>query len=257
MSDNPFEFKVSVVTPAYNAVATLPQCVESIRAQAFCDWEHIIVDDGSTDNTWALLQSLAEEDTRLRIMQQANAGQGKARNVAIEAARGEYIALLDADDWSLPDRLALQSDFLDTHPRVDVLGGAIINISETGEELGVSRLAAVHDVLAAEIYQRTPFYTSTVMARREFFGILGGFRDFRRVEDIDLWLRGYQEFRYHNLDVPLSYYRRSQGINWPHAFRSAKVRLAGVKRDKKPWYYAWYAFRPLIATLLNQLGLKR
>lgn len=243
---------ISIVTPAYNAFTTLRWCVESIRAQSFEDWEHIIVDDGSTDNTWALLRELAEEDPRLRIIPQSNAGQGKARNVAIDLSRGCYIGLLDADDWALPGRLGLQAAFLDAHTDVDVLGGAMINISETGENLGISKLASKHDALVANIYKQTPFFTSTVMARRHFFVKLGGFGEakrLRRGEDYDLWLRGYKRFRYHNLQIPLVFYRRRMAADWRSALYSARVIMAAIRRDRKPPSYIWYAARPLLATL--------
>jgi len=251
---------VSVITPAYNAAQTLRACVDSIRAQSLSDWEHIIVDDGSTDSTWDLLNKLAEEDSRLQIMRQANAGQGKARNVAIEKARGRYIALLDADDRSLPERLELQVAFLGAHPDVDVLGAAIINVSETGENLGVSRLSPDHDTLVADIYCRCPFSTSTVMARPAFFRVSGGFSEtlrLRRVEDYDLWHRGYRQFHYHNLQVPLVYYRRNTAPSWRDAIYSACVIMKAINRDRKPLTYGWYALRPLVVTLLRQLGLRR
>jgi len=247
---------VSVITPAYTAAHTLRACVGSIRAQSFQDWEHIIVDDGSTDNTWALLNELSGEDSRLRIMQQANAGQGKTRNVAIEAARGRYIALLDADDWSLPERLEMQVAFLDAHPDVDVLGGAIINVSEIGEDLGVSKLASDHDALATDIYRRCPFFTSTVMGRVTFFRALEGFaEDLTRAQDYDLWLRGYSRFRYHNLQTPLSYYRRSATPTLRNAYYSAYVVAKSLRRDRKLVKCGWYVLRPLVAAVFQHLGL--
>jgi glycosyltransferase involved in cell wall biosynthesis len=248
---------VNIITPAHNAARTLRACVESIRAQSFQGWEHIIVDDGSTDDTWALLNDLSGGDTRLRIMRQANTGQGQARNVAIKAARGKYIALLDADDWSLPERLETQVAFLEAHSEVDVLGGAIINVSAAGEDLGVSRLAADHDTLAAEIYRRCPFFTSTVMGRETFFRTLGGFaenRSIQRVEDYDLWLRGYSRFHYHNLQTPLCYYRRNTNPSWRDAYYSARVVARAIRRDRKPVTHSWYVLKPLLAAAFQQLG---
>ena len=247
---------VSIITPAYNAARTLRTCVESIRAQSFQGWEHIIVDDGSTDDTWALLNDLSWGDACLRIMQQANTGQGQARNVAIRAARGKYIALLDADDWSLPERLETQVAFLDAHPDVDVLGGAIINISAAGEDLGVSRLAADHDTLAAEIYRRCPFFTSTVMGRETFFRELGGFAaELPRAEDYDLWLRGYSRFHYHNLKTSLCYYRRNTTPSWRDAYYSAHVVAKAIRRDKKSFTQGRYVLKPLLAVAFQHLGL--
>lgn len=247
--------RVSVVTPAYNAEETIQRCVESVRNQTFQNWEQIIVDDGSTDRTWQLLQELSQDDPRLQIIQQENQGQGPARNTAILAAEGEFIALLDADDWCVPDRLEQQVTFFDNHPDVDVLGGGIINVPDNGQRTSRKFYPSRHEQLAEEIFQRTPFATSTVMARRTFFLDLGLFREIRRVEDIDLWLRSYRDFRFHNLQVPLVYYLRSSQPNIKHALRSARVRLEAIRREQLPWYYAWFAVRLVGANLLWKAGL--
>ena len=122
------ETVVSVITPAFNAAGRLRDCVASIRSQSFGNWEHLVVDDGSTDATWALAQELHSQDARLRTIQQANAGPGAARNAAMKAASGRYFAFLDADDRATPHRLATQVAFLDEHPGVHVLGGAIVKV---------------------------------------------------------------------------------------------------------------------------------
>jgi len=249
---------VTVVTPAFNAEKTLHECIRSIRGQTYHNWEHIIVDDGSTDGTWCCLQRYSAEDSRIRIVGQANSGQSKARNVAICEARGKYIALLDADDQSVPKRLELQVEFLEANPDVDVVGGSIVNLSEEGEVLGVSSLPATHEDLAINIFRRNPFFTSTVMARREFFVDLYGFDEtLRRVEDHDLWLRGYRSFRYHNMQIPLSYYRHRRRISWSDALHSARVIVRSVRRDNAPTLCLLQAARPLGSRVLRVLGLRK
>src|SRR5439155_26072880 len=109
---------VSVITPAFNAVHRLGDCVASIRSQSFGNWEHVVVDDGSTDATWALLEELKAQDARLRTIRQVNAGPGSARNAAMKVASGKYFAFLDADDRATPHRLTAQVDFLGDHPAV-------------------------------------------------------------------------------------------------------------------------------------------
>ncbi len=246
---------VSVISPAYNAASTLAACIESIRCQTYTNWEHIVVDDGSTDESWELLQTLASQDKRLRVLWQANAGQGAARNTAIQGARGDYIALLDADDWALPERLAVQVSFMEAHPDVDVLGGAIINVSETGQELGIERVPAGHDTLAKSIYRICPFFTSTVVARPHFFQVLGGFaEDLPRAQDYDLWFRGYRRFRYDNLDIPLVYYRRDVKPSWRNAYYSMRVILRAARREKRLATHGWYAAHHLLWTLCRQFG---
>ncbi|MDB5478320.1 MAG: glycosyl transferase [Alphaproteobacteria bacterium] len=105
---------VSIVTPAFNAAKTLAQTIDSVRAQTFQDWEIIIVDDASDDSTTALAAHYALEDKRVRIIRRAeNGGIAKARNQGLSAATGRYIAFLDSNDLWLPEKLALQLNFME------------------------------------------------------------------------------------------------------------------------------------------------
>lgn len=106
---------VSVVIPAYNAVTTLAETLRSVFAQTYRPIEIVVVDDGSTDDTWALLQSFG---IAVRAIHQVNSGIGIARNTGVNAARGAYIALLDADDLCEPERIAVELHFLQTHPDI-------------------------------------------------------------------------------------------------------------------------------------------
>src|SRR5512146_251636 len=107
---------VSVIMAVYNGQEYLRESVESILAQTFADFELVIVDDGSTDRTPDLLR--AYTDARIRVIRTSNQGQALARNCALTAARGRYIAVQDADDVALPGRLAAEVSFLDTHPKI-------------------------------------------------------------------------------------------------------------------------------------------
>jgi glycosyltransferase involved in cell wall biosynthesis len=108
--------QVSIVTPVYNAARWLPETLATVRAQTFTDWEHILVDDGSTDASRDLMEAAAAVDPRIRVLQTAGrAGPSAARNLALDAARGRFIAFLDADDlWSL-EKLARSVEWMTTH----------------------------------------------------------------------------------------------------------------------------------------------
>lgn len=104
---------VSVITPVYNAALWLPETLASVQAQTFTDWEHVLVDDGSTDGSLELLQSAARQDARFRVLQSPrNVGPSTARNLALVAARARYIAFLDADDLWLPQKLARSIEWM-------------------------------------------------------------------------------------------------------------------------------------------------
>ncbi|MDD4887932.1 MAG: glycosyltransferase family 2 protein, partial [Thiomonas sp.] len=120
---------VSVVIPAYNARNTLAQTLDSLFAQTHRNLDVVVVDDGSTDGTAEVLEAFAG---RVRVIRQANAGIAVARNASVQAARGDYIALLDADDLCRPDRIAMQLRYLQTHPDILLCSSDFGAFDETG-----------------------------------------------------------------------------------------------------------------------------
>jgi glycosyltransferase involved in cell wall biosynthesis len=98
---------VSIITPVYNAARWLTETLDSVRSQTLTDWEHILVDDGSTDNSGSIVEAAVREDSRFHLLRTAhNEGPAKARNIGLESARGRFIAFLDADDLWLPEKLS-------------------------------------------------------------------------------------------------------------------------------------------------------
>src|ERR1035437_7709292 len=107
---------VSIVTPVYNAARWLPETLDTVRAQTLTDWEQILVDDGSTDGSRELIEAAAAADPRFRSLRTSGReGPSAARNLALDAARGRFIAFLDADDLWLPEKLARSVDWMTTH----------------------------------------------------------------------------------------------------------------------------------------------
>jgi glycosyltransferase involved in cell wall biosynthesis len=112
---------VSVVMPVRNAERWVCEAIDSLLAQSYKHWELLVVDDGSTDGTFALLK--AYTDPRVRCFRQVHAGVSSARNWALDAARGEFVTLLDGDDWLPPDSLSQRVQYLRQHPEVDIVDG--------------------------------------------------------------------------------------------------------------------------------------
>lgn len=107
---------VSIVTPVYNAARWLPETLATVKAQTFTDWEHLLVDDGSSDGSAKIVQQAAHSDPRIRLLRAPrNAGPSAARNIALDAARGRFIAFLDADDLWLPEKLARSVEWMTAH----------------------------------------------------------------------------------------------------------------------------------------------
>lgn len=179
---------VSVVIPLFNKEQYIERCLRSVRAQTMQDLEVIIVDDGSTDAGPEIAARLLTD--RDRLIRQANAGPGPARNRAIAASRGAYIAFIDADDTWLPEHLADKLALLGRHPEAAMAAGPT-RPSQPGEQ----PLAPPHDMLLTDYFQvaasarRQLFQTSSVIMRRSALERVGHFLPICPGEDSELWIR--------------------------------------------------------------------
>jgi glycosyltransferase involved in cell wall biosynthesis len=201
--------RVSVILPVFNGGRFLAAAVESILKQSFSDFELIAIDDGSTDDSAVLLSSFARSDTRVRVITQANMGIVKSLNRALELARGEYIARMDADDEALPSRFSLQVAFLDTHPEIAVLGSAITLIDAAGAVMReIDYPLTPTEVDRFLMKAGSAFAHPAVMARRDAIQTVGGYRELlQHAEDYDLWLRMAERYSLANLPDRLLRYR--------------------------------------------------
>lgn len=184
---------VSVILPVCNAVHTVRQALDSLEVTG--GMEVIAVDDGSTDGTGELLDVLARASGRLHVLHLAHGGIVQALTAGIEAAEGEYIARMDADDESLPGRLDAQRAFLDGREDVGLVGGQVLfggdRTHARGYALHVDWLNGLHtpEEIALERFVESPFAHPSVMFRRELIAGHGGYRDGAFPEDYELWLR--------------------------------------------------------------------
>ena len=187
--------RVSVLLPTFNALATLPRAVASLRAQTFRDWELLVVDDGSTDGSADWLRTEAAREPRLKVISQPHAGIVPALNGGLAEARGEFVARMDADDESLPERLAEQVAWLDAHPDTGVVGALVEfagdRTTSAGYALHVDWLNSVvsPEQIALNRFVEAPFAHPSVMFRRGLAARHGGYRDGNFPEDSELWLR--------------------------------------------------------------------
>lgn len=126
---------VSIILPCYNCQDYVGHAIDSVVRQSYADWELLIVDDGSTDQSPEIIRNHAAGDSRIRVFTQPNGGVSKARNLALENARGEFIALLDADDWLPPDSLQIRINKFSSSPDVDFVDGRVDVYYETGSSI--------------------------------------------------------------------------------------------------------------------------
>jgi glycosyltransferase involved in cell wall biosynthesis len=189
---------VSVIMAAHNVEKYIGEAIESIQAQTYPNWELIITNDGSPDNTAEIIARYAAQDARITVItHEKSQGQAIARNHAVEKARGEYLAILDSDDVSLPERLQVQVDFLEQHPGIAAVGSFVTMIDPEGKEIRKKTKPVPWLEIKFPLLLQTQFIHSTVTMRAEIFRTLGGYdTNYLHAEDYDLWSRmsdaGYQ-----------------------------------------------------------------
>jgi glycosyltransferase involved in cell wall biosynthesis len=222
---------VSVVMVVCNVERFLAESVESILSQTFRDFEFVIVDYGSTDASNGIMARYAQQDCRVRLHQTAHCGLGEARNVACSLARGQYIALMDADDVALPERLQLEVDFMQAHPNVGLLGGAVQWIDATGRNLYICRFPTGDRQLREALAAQCSFWQPTILLRKEAFVRAGGYREaFAPAEDYDLWLRITEHCECANLEEIVLKYRIHP---YQVSLRKRKQQTLGILGAKK------------------------
>lgn len=239
---------VSIVTPVWNAQATLACTVASVQAQTRADWEMWLIDDGSTDGSRALARSLAAGDPRLRVLSLGeNRGAAQARNEGIRAARGGRIAFLDADDLWDPEKLARQLAFMDAHGHAFVFC-AYRRIDAAGRPLGVvaapARVERDEALRGNVIGCLTAVYDADMLGRVEM-------PDVRRRQDYALWLRLLARVPAYGLPEVLASYRlRPDSLSADKRVAARATwevlrRVEGLGRARAGYYFLHYAARAL------------
>lgn len=181
--------KISVVMAVFNGEKYLAEAIESVLDQTFSDFEFFIVNDGSTDRTESIIMSYLGKDGRIVYLKnEINSGQSESWNRAIRLARGEFIVRMDADDICLPERFAMQLEYMLTHPEIGVLGSAYFVFSsdlqkKTKRNINTSILDA-----------RPPVHHPTCCIRKNLFQKFGGYNSkYDNAEDAELWYRFYSK----------------------------------------------------------------
>jgi hypothetical protein len=199
---------VSVVMSVFNGDPFLKEAIESILVQTFHDFEFVVIDDGSVDKTNEILAAYARQDSRMRIIHQENKGRATSLNIGINLAKAKYIARMDADDIALPHRLRGQIDFLEGHPEVGLIGGAVEIITDTGEVLSVVQPPTQDSELKTIMLRGNPMWHPTVIMRKDVVLAAGGYRkQFLDADDYDLFLRMGEYSQIANLDKFVLKYR--------------------------------------------------
>jgi glycosyltransferase involved in cell wall biosynthesis len=245
---------VSVLMAVHDGAPWVADAVRSVLGQTLADLELIVVDDASTDATPDLLAGIT--DGRVHVAKRAREGLTRALNHALGRARAPLVARLDADDVSLPERLARQVAFLERHPDVGVIGTAAREVDARGHELGVVRPPEDDAAIRRALIRRNPMLHSTVMVRRALLARVGGYDEtFAVAQDYDLWLRLTAVTRLANLAEPLVVRRLlpdrvSVARDAERLRADARVRWRAVRAGAYPPWCAVFVARPLLALAL-------
>ncbi len=180
---------VSVVMSVYNSERFLRQAIESILSQTYRDFEFIIVNDGSTDGSLDIIEAYAKKDSRICLISRENKGLVASLNEGIAAARGIYIARMDADDIAKPERIAKQYAYMQAN-KLALCGSAAETIDEAGKKIGKLAYLPQKSTLRTYTLFHNPFIHPSVMFRKDVFEAAGGYRRFfAHIEDYELWTR--------------------------------------------------------------------
>lgn len=200
---------ITVLLTVYNAENYVGIAIESILKQSFTDFELIAVDDCSTDKSWDIVQQYMKQDSRVIAKRnEVNLGGCKTLNVGLKLAKGKYIARLDNDDWSYPNRLEKQFDFLEAHPDVGIVGGVMEIMNQHGEVTGKRKYNISDQEIRNKIFFYSPFSHPLVMIRKSILDKVGSYDPaYAPADDYELYFRIGNESQFANLPDVIMRYR--------------------------------------------------
>lgn len=250
--------KLTVVMSVKNNQDTLKEAIDSILNQTYSGYKFIIVDDASTDDSSVILRQASLKDKRIQIISnQKSLGLTKSLNQALKKTNTKYIARMDADDISLPKRLKLQFDYLESHPKIALLGTAAFLINRYGKKIKLKRYPSDYQQLRNLILHFCPFIHPTLMIRLKVLKKLGFYNpQFPFAQDYDLALRLLIKHQAANLPQPLIKYRvdSPQAISSKHLKTqerlAIKARFRALTTYNYPKQESWKLIKPMLSFLV-------
>jgi glycosyltransferase involved in cell wall biosynthesis len=189
--------KVSVILCTYNRAEYLQKCIDSVINQTFKDWELVVVDDGSEDNTFETVDRYVRHNENIRYLKHKNRKLALSKNAGIQASFGQYITFIDSDDQYKPEHLESRWNYLQSHPEIDLIEGGF----ETDEEVFV----ADYFQQGKTINLKECVLGPTFFGKRNVFFQLRGFNKIAYGEDTDFWARAEKVFKTEKLKSPETY----------------------------------------------------
>ena len=248
---------ISVIMGIYNCADTLAQAIDSIISQTYTNWELIMCDDGSADNTYQVAETYRNKypEKIILLKNDQNIGLNKTLNHCLQNAKGEYIARMDGDDTCDPTRFEKQIDFLNKHPEYAICGTPMKFFDENGfwGENHVPKNPS-----AAQVVSGTPICHATTMIRKTAMDAVNGYTEddrMLRVEDVNLWIKMYTKgFKAYNLQEPLYHMRNDKNAitrrKYKYRINSTYVRLKGCRELHLGADSYIKAFKPMVYGLV-------
>lgn len=246
---------VSIIMGVYNGEATVSQAIESIIKQTYTDWELIICNDCSTDNTREILEKFSRLDGRIKVISnERNIGLAASLNRCLKEVEGEYIARMDCDDISVEERLEEQVKFLNQHNEFQLVGTYMQAFDENGKK----------NIIENKLYpskydlpKGAPFAHATIMIQTDIMKELNGYHVSKhtlRTEDVDLWYRFFSKgFKGANLPKPLYLVRMDQAAykrrKLKYMLHASYIIWYGCDMVKLPFKYKIYCIKPILSWL--------
>lgn len=253
MKNNP---KISVIMGIFNCENTLEEAIISIKNQTYKNWELIMCDDGSTDNTFEIAKKIINNDSRMILIKnETNLGLNKTLNNCLKLASGEYIARMDADDKCCSERFEKQIKFLESQNQFLIVSCPMKFFDSDGfwGQSHVKKMPTCEDIVIG-----SPIHHAPVMMKKECIDNVNGYTENKkmlRVEDVNLWIKLYTAgYRCFNLDEPLYYMRNDKNAlnrrKYKYRVNSTYVRLLGCKELKLNFKCYLKAFNPMVIGLI-------
>ena len=249
--------RVSIIMATYNCEDTLKKSIDSILAQTYTDWEFVICDDCSTDGTLNILKEYEKQypEKIIVIQNEVNSKLSFSLNHCLEVAKGAYIARMDGDDISVPERLEKQVRFLDEHPEYAVVSTAMTPFDENGTR--PSRYMKPEPT-KDDLVSRSPFAHATIMMRREAYDAVGGYTVSKRTtrgQDYDMWFRFFAlGLKGYNMQEPLYLVLEDDKALKRRTFKTrcyeVQTKLKGYKLLHYPPQRYIYAFKPILTAVI-------
>lgn len=252
--------KISIGIPFFNAELYLADSIKSVINQSFNDWELILIDDGSTDQSLDIAKSFAEKDSRIRLISDGNNKKLPARlNQIIQESKYDYVARMDADDLIHPDRLKIQIEFLEKNPEFDLVSTGVVSINDINQIRGIRCVNSIYTDFSI-IKRNYPIVHASVLARKSWYNRNKYDVSLPRSEDFELWCRtiSNSDLKLAVLPEALYYYREEGLVTYEKLKRSYEDGLKVYRKysgNPNMKVIIGTKLRTLLIFILNKLNL--